>query len=66
VSLTAVERVLLPTSRTAAPETIILANGFSCREQIDAMHQPSDPARRGADRRRDWSALVFVFLGPRL
>jgi hypothetical protein len=35
VSLTAAERVLLPTSRTAARETIILANGFSCREQIE-------------------------------
>ena len=35
VSIAAAERVLLPTSRKAAPETIILANGFSCREQIE-------------------------------
>lgn len=35
VSIAAAERVLSPTSRKAAPETIILANGFSCREQIE-------------------------------
>jgi FAD/FMN-containing dehydrogenase/Fe-S oxidoreductase len=28
------ERVLLPAVRAAAPETILVANGFSCREQI--------------------------------
>jgi len=28
------ERVLLPAVRSAAPETIIVADGFSCREQI--------------------------------
>jgi len=28
------ERVLLPAVRAAAPETLLLANGFSCREQI--------------------------------
>ncbi|HXO20067.1 MAG TPA: FAD-linked oxidase C-terminal domain-containing protein, partial [Thermoanaerobaculia bacterium] len=28
------ERVLLPAVRQAAPETLILADGFSCREQI--------------------------------
>jgi Fe-S oxidoreductase len=35
VSMTAAERVLLPRIRTAAPDTILLANGFSCREQIE-------------------------------
>ncbi len=35
VSMTAGERVLLPAVRAAAPETLILANGFSCREQIE-------------------------------
>jgi Fe-S oxidoreductase len=35
VSMTAAERVLLPRVRAAAPETILLANGFSCREQIE-------------------------------
>ena len=28
------EQVLLPTVRQAAPDTLIIANGFSCREQI--------------------------------
>jgi len=35
LSMTAAERVLLPRVRTAPPDTIILANGFSCREQIE-------------------------------
>jgi Fe-S oxidoreductase len=29
------ERVLLPAVRAAGPETYVLANGFSCREQIE-------------------------------
>jgi Fe-S oxidoreductase len=28
------ERVLLPAVRAASPETLIVADGFSCREQI--------------------------------
>jgi Fe-S oxidoreductase len=28
------ERVLLPAVRAAAPDTLIVADGFSCREQI--------------------------------
>jgi FAD/FMN-containing dehydrogenase/Fe-S oxidoreductase len=35
VSMTAAERVLLPTIRKAPSDSIILANGFSCREQIE-------------------------------
>jgi len=35
ISKEAAERVLLPTVRAAEPETVILANGFSCREQIE-------------------------------
>jgi Fe-S oxidoreductase len=35
VSMTAAERVLLPAVREAAADTLILANGFSCREQIE-------------------------------
>ena len=35
VSMAAAERVLLPTIRAAPRERIILANGFSCREQIE-------------------------------
>jgi hypothetical protein len=35
VSTAAAERVLLPKVRAASPDTIILANGFSCREQIE-------------------------------
>jgi FAD/FMN-containing dehydrogenase/Fe-S oxidoreductase len=34
VSITCGERVLLPAVRQASPETLIVANGFSCREQI--------------------------------
>jgi FAD/FMN-containing dehydrogenase/Fe-S oxidoreductase len=34
VSLKVGERVLLPSVRSAAPDTLILADGFSCREQI--------------------------------
>ena len=34
VSIKAGERVLLPAVRTAAPDTLIITDGFSCREQI--------------------------------
>jgi Fe-S oxidoreductase len=35
VSLAAAERVLLPRVRRAEPETLLLADGFSCRTQIE-------------------------------
>lgn len=35
VSVTAAERVLLPKIRSAPSDSFILANGFSCREQIE-------------------------------
>ncbi len=35
VSMKAGERALLPTVRGASSDTLILANGFSCREQIE-------------------------------
>ncbi|HJU20269.1 MAG TPA: FAD-binding and (Fe-S)-binding domain-containing protein, partial [Stellaceae bacterium] len=35
VSMTAAEEVLLPAVRAAGPETLIVADGFSCREQIE-------------------------------
>jgi Fe-S oxidoreductase len=35
VSMKAAERVLLPKLRQAPEETIVIANGFSCREQIE-------------------------------
>jgi len=35
VSMRAAERVLLPRLRAAPPDTMVLANGFSCREQIE-------------------------------
>src|SRR5205085_2015380 len=35
VSMIAAERVLLPRVRAAPPDTLLLANGFSCREQIE-------------------------------
>ncbi|MFB7664994.1 FAD-binding and (Fe-S)-binding domain-containing protein [Kitasatospora sp. NPDC056138] len=34
VSVAAAERVLLPAVRAAAPDTVLLADGFSCRTQI--------------------------------
>ncbi len=35
ISMRVGERVLLPKVRAAAPDTIIVADGFSCREQIE-------------------------------
>ena len=35
ISIRAGERVLLPKVRTASEETLIIADGFSCREQIE-------------------------------
>jgi len=35
VSIACGERVLLPAVRSAPAETLIIANGFSCREQIE-------------------------------
>ena len=35
VSIACGERVLLPRVRNAREETLIVANGFSCREQIE-------------------------------
>ena len=34
VSIAVGERVLLPAVRAAAPDTLIVSDGFSCREQI--------------------------------
>ena len=34
ISIKCGERVLLPAVRNATPETLIVADGFSCREQI--------------------------------
>ena len=39
VSVRCAERVLLPAVREAAPGTLIIANGFSCREQIAQLTQ---------------------------
>jgi FAD/FMN-containing dehydrogenase/Fe-S oxidoreductase len=35
LSMKAAERVMLPALRAASPDTLLLANGFSCREQIE-------------------------------
>ena len=35
VSMQAAERVMLPKVRAAGPDALILADGFSCREQIE-------------------------------
>ena len=35
VSIAAAERAMLPQIRSAGADTAILANGFSCREQIE-------------------------------
>jgi Fe-S oxidoreductase len=43
VSLACAERVLLPAVRNADPDTMVLADGFSCRTQIDGArtgHRP--------------------------
>jgi Fe-S oxidoreductase len=62
VSMKVGERVLLPAIRKAAPDTLIISDGFSCREQIKhatrrhgmhvaeviqmALHQPLKPSKR--------------------
>jgi len=76
VSLKAGERVLLPAVRDAEEETLIVANGFSCREQIAqdterqalhlaeviklAMDEGSDAARGGKPEER----LVDEYASP--
>ncbi|MBV8631160.1 MAG: FAD-binding oxidoreductase [Silvibacterium sp.] len=35
VSQALAERVLLPVIRSASPETVVIADGFSCREQVE-------------------------------
>ena len=42
VSRACAERVLLPAIREAAPETVLVASGFSCRSQIEQL----GPGRR--------------------
>jgi len=37
VSVRCAERVLLPALRSASPDTMIVTNGFSCREQIEQL-----------------------------
>jgi FAD/FMN-containing dehydrogenase/Fe-S oxidoreductase len=37
VSVKCAERVLLPALRRASPDTLVLANGFSCRAQIEEL-----------------------------
>ncbi|MDH6131727.1 FAD/FMN-containing dehydrogenase/Fe-S oxidoreductase [Kitasatospora sp. MAA4] len=37
VSVAAAERVLMPEVRAAAPDTVVLADGFSCRTQISQL-----------------------------
>ena len=37
VSVAAGERVLLPAVRSAAADTLIIANGFSCQEQVEQL-----------------------------
>jgi len=38
VSIACAERALLPKVRKAAPDTLIVADGFSCRSQIEQAH----------------------------
>src|SRR6185369_10371833 len=42
VSVACAERALLPAVRDAAPQTLIVTNGFSCRSQIEQL----GPGRR--------------------
>ncbi|HEY6835957.1 MAG TPA: FAD-binding and (Fe-S)-binding domain-containing protein [Gaiellaceae bacterium] len=42
VSVACGERVLLPRVREASPETLIVADGFSCRSQIEQCHTGRD------------------------
>jgi Fe-S oxidoreductase len=40
VSLRCAERVLLPAVRDAAPQTLLVASGFSCRSQVEQLAGP--------------------------
>ena len=40
VSVACAERVLLPAVRHAAPQTLLVASGFSCRSQIEQLAGP--------------------------
>jgi FAD/FMN-containing dehydrogenase/Fe-S oxidoreductase len=44
VSMACAERALLPAVRDAAPETVVLADGFSCRTQIEQAGTGRTPA----------------------
>ena len=43
VSVAVAETQLLPALRTLSPETVVLADGFSCRTQIDNLHPSTVP-----------------------
>ena len=51
VSMAIGERVLLPAVRNAPSDTLIVSDGFSCREQIYQAHgtQGAAPGRSDAD-----------------
>ena len=69
MSKTCAERKLLPAVREASPQTIIVADGFSCREQIEQLsdRKALHPAevfklavdRRGIDREEAYPEQLF-------
>ena len=44
VSVAVAEQALLPAVRGAGPDTVLLADGFSCRTQLDQLSRPHRPA----------------------
>jgi FAD/FMN-containing dehydrogenase/Fe-S oxidoreductase len=74
VSIRVGERVLLPSVRSAAKDTLIIANGFSCREQIAqttdrrALHsaQVLQMALRGDSGAREYPELRYIAAPARL
>ena len=66
VSIKAGERVLLPAVRAADPQTLIVADGFSCREQIaqttgrQALH-PAQVLKMALDRRNGVQPCLDAF-----
>jgi hypothetical protein len=74
VSIRVGERVLLPSVRSAAKDTLIIADGFSCREQIAqttdrrALHsaQVLRMALRGDSGTRQYPELPYIGAPARL
>jgi FAD/FMN-containing dehydrogenase/Fe-S oxidoreductase len=71
VSVACAERVLLPAVRDAAPQTLLVASGFSCRSQVEQLAGPKPlhvaqvlRLARGRAVRRDEGAATLTVTAP--